>query len=355
MPQEVDFFSILHDSGVADENHDNEVPELDEEQLASLKNTIDEKIGGGSCEDEIRKACMCKYHKYSEEEEIFLESSANQHKIELAACSHAVYSPGITSSGIILLCDPMNTELTGSRAMMQQLNEAGHHVIKPNLFQSPDLHIDFMNAIASYFGKSEPIKNIPKQVEMSKRFLLEQGVNTVSLIGICWGGCIVQEIIATDDSYAGAISIDGLFYQKDFAALSPTLFLIGNDKIRTDQHLMMKNVMWNNNVYPWEVVLHDFPLVHGWFLKIFACQETGLTEQINVCEGKKKAFQNMCSHAKQTSIDCMGKLLDFLAQFAKEEAVVFSGSKSSFISPVYNSNLSTGMNSPFSSNSQSSD
>jgi hypothetical protein len=21
--------------------------------------------------------------------------------------------------------------------------------------------------------------------------------------GICWGGCIVQEIIATDDSYAG--------------------------------------------------------------------------------------------------------------------------------------------------------
>jgi len=30
----------------------------------------------------------------------------------------------------------------------------------------------------------------------------------------------------------GAISIDGLFYQKDFAALSPTLFLIGNDKIR---------------------------------------------------------------------------------------------------------------------------
>jgi len=54
---------------------------------------------------------------------------------------------------------------------------------------------------------------------------------------------------------------------------------------------------------PWEVVLHDFPLVHGWFLKIFACQETGLTEQINVCEGKKKAFQNMCSHAKQTSID----------------------------------------------------
>lgn len=62
------------------------MPELDEEQLASLKNTIDEKIGGGSCEDEIRKACMCKYHKYSEEEEIFLESSANQHKIELAAC-----------------------------------------------------------------------------------------------------------------------------------------------------------------------------------------------------------------------------------------------------------------------------
>ena len=84
--------------------------------------------------------------------------------------------------------------------------------------------MDFMNAIASYFGKSEPIKNIPKQVEMSKQFLLEQGVNTVSLIGtgssniyadydaknnkepkkgICWGGCIVQEIIATDDSYAG--------------------------------------------------------------------------------------------------------------------------------------------------------
>ena len=40
-----------------------------------------------------------------------------------------------------------------------------------------------MNAIASYFGKGEPIKNIPKQVEMSKQFLLQQGVTSVSLIG----------------------------------------------------------------------------------------------------------------------------------------------------------------------------
>jgi hypothetical protein len=29
----------------------------------------------------------------------------------------------------------MNVELAGSRVMMQQLQEAGHHVIKPNLFQ----------------------------------------------------------------------------------------------------------------------------------------------------------------------------------------------------------------------------
>jgi len=50
-----------------------------------------------------------------------------------------------------------------------------------------------MNAIASYFGKSEPIKNIPKQVEMSKRFLLEQGVNTVSLIGK--GSLIIKYLI----------------------------------------------------------------------------------------------------------------------------------------------------------------
>ena len=85
---------------------------------------------------------------------------------------------------------------------------------------------------------------------------------------------------------------------------------------------MMKNVMWNNNVCkyffiftgdnenldPWEVVLHDFPLVHGWFLKTFACQEFGLTEQISVCEGAKKAFQNMCGHAKQTSIDVIYNL-----------------------------------------------
>ena len=62
------------------------MPELGEELLTSLKNTISEKLGGGTCEDEIRKACMCKYHKYSEEEEILLETNANQHKIELAAC-----------------------------------------------------------------------------------------------------------------------------------------------------------------------------------------------------------------------------------------------------------------------------
>ncbi|CAG5104237.1 Oidioi.mRNA.OKI2018_I69.chr1.g1156.t1.cds [Oikopleura dioica] len=331
------------------------VPELNEDQLASLKDKIQERLEVQSCEDGIRRACMCKYHKYSEEEEILLERETGQTKVELAACSHAVYTPGITNSGIILLCDPMNTELMGSRLMMQQLQEAGHHVIKPNLFQSPDLHIDFMNAIASYFGRSEGIKNIPKPVDLSRRFLLNQGCATISLIGICWGGCLVQEILATDDSYAGGISIDGLFYQKDFAALSPSLFLIGNDKIRTDQHLMMKNVMWNNNVYPWEVILHDFPLVHGWFAKIFACQEHGMSENIEVCTNRQKEFANMCAHAKATANDCMGKILDFLAQFANEAPVVFSGSKSTSarthnFSPNRMSPNSTGLNSPFSSN-----
>jgi hypothetical protein len=28
-----------------------------------------------------------------------------------------------------------------------------------------------------------------------------------------------------------------------------------------------------------------------------------MTEKVTVCEGKKKAFANMCGHAKQTSID----------------------------------------------------
>jgi len=65
----------------------------------------------------------------------------------------------------------------------------------------------------------------------------------------------------------------------------------------------LHSAAFNINLDPWEVVLHDFPLVHGWFLKTFQCAEFGMTEKVTVCEGKKKAFANMCGHAKQTSID----------------------------------------------------
>jgi len=52
----------------------------------------------------------------------------------------------------------------------------------------------------------------------------------------------------SDDSFKSALSIDGVYYQPDYAALAPTLFICSNEKNRKEHHIQMKNVMWKNNI-----------------------------------------------------------------------------------------------------------
>ena len=44
------------------------------------------------------------------------------------------------------------------------------------------------------------------------------------------------------------VSIDGLYYDKDFSAKSPSLFLIGNEPHREQTFAAMEDVMWSNNL-----------------------------------------------------------------------------------------------------------
>ena len=44
------------------------------------------------------------------------------------------------------------------------------------------------------------------------------------------------------------VSIDGLYYDKDFSAKSPSLFLIGNEPHREETFEAMEEVMWSNNL-----------------------------------------------------------------------------------------------------------
>ena len=44
------------------------------------------------------------------------------------------------------------------------------------------------------------------------------------------------------------VSIDGLYYDKEFSAKSPSLFLIGNEPHREQTFEAMEEVMWSNNL-----------------------------------------------------------------------------------------------------------
>ena len=99
-------------------------------------------------------------------------------------------------------------------------------------------------------------------IQNSKLFLQKQGCKYVSIVGICWGGLIVQKIMSTgrefflrffddahlDESYTTAISVDGLYYDPNFSAKSPALFLIGNEPTRNEILDAMEQVMWSNNI-----------------------------------------------------------------------------------------------------------
>ena len=56
------------------------------------------------------------------------------------------------------------------------------------------------------------------------------------------------------------VSIDGLYYDKDFSAKSPSLFLIGNEPHREQTFEAMEEVMWSNNLGLFSYIFLDFYL-----------------------------------------------------------------------------------------------
>ena len=165
---------------------------------------------------------------------------------------------------------------------------------------------------------------IPAVVKNSQNFLKNQGCKYISLLGVCWGGLVTQKIISTgkfqyshlhsikvqrgmcvgalicpricvhahakpihfsknlfiDDSFTSMVSIDGLYYDKDFSAKSPSLFLIGNEPHREQTFEAMEEVMWSNNlgllnpIYsifhlflaPWDMQRLGAPFGHGFIM-----------------------------------------------------------------------------------------
>ena len=153
-------------------------------------------------------------------------------------------------------------------------------------------HLDFLKLLLSFYGQipnpqvSKKFQEdvIPAVVKNSQNFLKNQGCKYISLLGVCWGGLVTQKIISTgkfqifsikvrrgqcvggsrlhlrlcvvyftkqnfeDDSFTSMVSIDGLYYDKDFSAKSPSLFLIGNEPHREQTFEAMEEVMWSNNL-----------------------------------------------------------------------------------------------------------
>ena len=56
------------------------------------------------------------------------------------------------------------------------------------------------------------------------------------------------ERLFLDESYTTAISVDGLYYDPNFSAKSPALFLMGNEPTRGEILDAMEQVMWSNNI-----------------------------------------------------------------------------------------------------------
>ena len=102
------------------------------------------------------------------------------------------------TAATIVISDAIGTELMGSREMMAIINsKRGHHVIKPMLYETNETHTEFLEMVSNYYTKGEGLAELPVEIEKAKEFLFKRGVKSISLLGFCWGGCIVQQIIST--------------------------------------------------------------------------------------------------------------------------------------------------------------
>jgi len=225
---------------------------------------------------EIKRQCTCQFY-FPQENELEMWSDRGHMQI-LLADDTAIYKQASNSTkseiGVILISDTMGSELRGSRQVMELFAENGINIVKPMLFEKNADHLDFLKLLLSFYGQipnpqvSKKFQEdvIPAVVKNSQNFLKNQGCKYISLLGVCWGGLVTQKIISTDDSFTSMVSIDGLYYDKDFSAKSPSLFLIGNEPHREQTFEAMEEVMWSNNLAPWDMQRLGAPFGHGFIM-----------------------------------------------------------------------------------------
>jgi len=294
---------------------------LDEPELQNVFERIQSQSGpqqyDSALQERISKCSQCVFERPSEDENRYWGHTHGFRTVALEACSNAIYLPGTTSSGVIVISDAMGSELVGTRQTMVSIGSRGFHVIKPMLFEPPDTHIDFFDMMVAYYTKESFPKSLPTCITRAVEYLKAIGVRSISLLGVCWGGCVVQHLLSLDDSFTCGVSIDGLVYKPDYSALSPSLFIMSNDKMRKEQHLRMKGVMWNNNIYPWDLHMLDTPLEHGHIMKGFECVRSRLLT--NPCNNKLGVpdadFRAICNTCIESHVYHVQMVIDFFAQF----------------------------------------
>ena len=153
--------------------------------------------------------CDCVYENIDDQSDYW--STRKQQNVVLDSGAAAVYKAGSIrhglfnnrtinlnssfSSGIVVVSDAIGTEIKGSRQIIESLSLEGHHVIKPMLFQDPEQHIEFLELIAAYCVSGMPRKEPPRVIRESVEFLKKSGAKNIGLLGLCWGSCLVQNLI----------------------------------------------------------------------------------------------------------------------------------------------------------------
>lgn len=51
--------------------------------------------------------------------------------------------------------------------------------------------------IVMYYNQGRFPSKLPDSIQQAIDHLKTQGVTSISLVGVCWGGCIVQQLIST--------------------------------------------------------------------------------------------------------------------------------------------------------------
>lgn len=280
--------------------------EKDHEESTSRKDEAKILSKCDYIKSEIRRSCSCQFYFLAENEQDMWNDRGHLtiHLNNDTAIYKETTGPAASDIGVIVISDTMGSELRGSRQAMELLTEKGFNVIKPMLYETSQ--IDFLQLLVNVHAqgndaKKTPDVSVPAVIKNAQSFLMKQGCKYISVVGICWGGLIAQKILSTDETFTTVIAVDGLYYDPDFSAKSPALFLMGNEPARVDVLDAMEQVMWSNNIVPWDMQRLLNPFGHGFMMSCLAgCTKLNpeIRDLIEETPGCKIKFRAMMSESR---------------------------------------------------------